>query len=70
MLYMQKRFSTDDDDNKKHHKVTDHCQYTGNYREAAQDTFNLRYKTPKEIPLVFHNGSTFDYHFITKELAK
>ena len=31
---------------------------------------NLRYKTPKEIPVVFHNGSTYDYHFIIKELAE
>ena len=25
---------------------------------------------PKEIAVVFHNGSTYDYHFITKELAE
>ena len=25
---------------------------------------------PKEIPAVFHNGSTYDYHFIIKELAE
>ena len=31
---------------------------------------NLRYKIPKEIPIVFHNGSTCDYHFIIKELVK
>ena len=31
---------------------------------------NLRYKIPKEIPVVFHNGSSYDYHFIIKELAK
>ena len=30
----------------------------------------MRYKVPKEIPVVFHNGSTFDYHFIIKELVK
>ena len=30
----------------------------------------MRYKIPKEIPAVFHNGSTYDYHFIIKELAK
>ena len=30
----------------------------------------MRYKIPKEIPVVFHNGSTYYYHFIIKELAK
>ena len=30
----------------------------------------MRYKVPKEIPVVFHNGSTDDYHFIIKELVK
>ena len=34
------------------------------------DINNLRYKVPKEILVVFHNGSTYDYHFIIKELAK
>ena len=24
---------------------------------------------PNEIPVVFHNGSNHDYHFIIKELA-
>ena len=52
---------------KKYHKVKDHCHYTGKYRGAAHDICNLRYKTPKGIPVVFHNGSTFDYHFIIKE---
>ena len=55
---------------KKHHKVRDHCHYTGKYRGAAHNICNLRYKAPKEIPVVFHNGSTYDYHFIIKELAK
>ena len=65
----KKRFSIDDN-NKKCHKVKDHCHYTGKYRGAAHDICNLRYKTPKEIPIVFHNGSTYDYHLIVKELAK
>ena len=29
-----------------------------------------KYRIPKEIPIVFHNGSRYDYHFIIKELAK
>ena len=51
-------------------KKKDHCHYTGKYRGAAHDICNLRYKIPKEIPIVFHNGSTYDYHFIIKEFAE
>ena len=59
-----------DKSDKKHHKVTDHCHCTGKYRGAAHNIYNLRYKVAKEIPVVFHNGSTYDYHFIIKELVK
>ena len=65
----KKGFSTNDN-NKKYHKVRDHCHYTGKHRGPAHDNCNLRYKIPKEIPVVFHNGSTYDYHFIIKELAE
>ena len=44
--------------------------YTGKFRGAAHSGSNLRYKVPKEIPIVFHNGSTYDYHFIIKKLAE
>ena len=70
---MQKEFSTDENDKntfKLYHKVRDHCHYTGKFRGAAHSICNLRYKTPKEIPIVFHNGSTYDYHFIINKLAK
>ena len=50
-------------------KVRDHCHFTGKYRGAAHNTCNLRYEIPKNIPVIFHNGSTYDYHFIIKELA-
>ena len=50
-------------------KVRDHCHYTGKYKGAAHSICNLRYKIPREIPVVFHNGSTYDYHFIIKQLA-
>ena len=42
----------------------------GKYRGTAHDIYNLRYKTSKEIPVAFHNGSTHDYHFIIKKLAE
>ena len=63
----KKEFHTID---KKNYKVRDHCHYTGKYRGAAHNVCNLRYKVPKEIPVVFHSGSTYDYHFIIKELVK
>ena len=63
----KKAFDTID---KKHHRVRDHCHYTGKYRGAAHNICNSRFKVPKEIPVVFHNGSTYDYHFIIKELVK
>ena len=63
----KKEFNKDD---KKHYKVKDHCHYTGKYRGAAHNICNLRYRIPKEIPIVFHNGSAYDYHFIIKELVK
>ena len=65
----KKEFDTGDSD-EKHHKVKDHCHYTGKYSGAAHNICNLRYKIPKETPIVFHNGSTYDYHFIIKELVK
>ena len=65
----KKEFNTDNSD-KKHHKVKDQCPYTGKYRGAAHNICNLRYRIPKETPIVFHNGSTYDYQFIIKELVK
>ena len=60
----KKKFSTDDD-NKKYH-----YHYIEKYRGAAHNICNLRYKIPKEIPVVFHNGSAYDHHFIIKQLAE
>ena len=34
VIYARKGNSTDDDD-KKPHKVREHCHYTGKYRDAA-----------------------------------
>ena len=54
---------------KKCRKVRDHSHYTGDYRCTAHSIFNLKCSVPKKIPIVFHNGSNYDYHFIIKELA-
>ena len=61
----KKEFSND----KKYCKVRDHCHYTGRFRGAPCSICNLCYKIPREILVVFHNSSTYDYHFIIKQLA-
>ena len=69
----EQEFCTDENNKKEFklkQKVRDHCHYTGKYRGAAHSNCNLNYKIPKEIPVVFHNGSTYDYHFIIKQLVK
>ena len=63
----KKEFNKNDEEN---YKVRDHCHYTRKYRDAAHNICNLRYKIPKEIPIVLHNGSTYDYDFIIKDLVK
>ena len=56
---------------KKYRKVRDHCHYTEEeYKGAAHSICSLKYSVPKTLPIVFHNGSNYDYHFIIKELAK
>ena len=70
LCYIHKKEFDNNDNDKKQQKVRDHCHYTGKYRGAAHNICNLRYKLPKEIPVVFHNASTYDYHFIIKELVK
>ena len=70
VCYICKKEFDNNDNNKKQQKVRDHCHYTGKYRGAVHNIYNLRYKIPKEAPVVFHNGSTYDCHFIIKELAK
>ena len=59
-----KEFDNDKD------KVRDYCYFTGRYIGAAHNDCNLRHKIPKNIPIVFHNGSMYDYHFLIKEFAE
>ena len=54
---------------KQYCKVSDHCQYTGEYRAAVHKICNLKYSVPKKTPIAFHYGFNYDYHFIIKELA-
>ena len=75
-VYKKRIFLDENDENendekiKKHQKVKVHCYYTGKFRGAAHSICNLRYKVPKNIPIVIHNGSTYHYHFIINQLAE
>ena len=55
---------------KKYHKVRDHCHFTGEYRGTAHSICNLKYSVPKKIPIAFHDGSNYDYHFIKKQFPE
>ena len=68
--YSQLKFEKEFSNDKKYRKVRDHCHYTGKFRGTAHNNCNLRYKISREIPAVFHNGSTYDYRFIIKQLTK
>ena len=50
-------------------KIRDHCHFTGKYSDTAHGICNLKFNVPNEIPVVFHNSSNYDYHFIIKVLA-
>ena len=53
---------------KKYCKVRDHCHYARKHRGAANRICNLKHRVTKKMPVTFHNGSNYDYHFIIKEL--
>ena len=48
--------------NRNYEKVRDHCHYTGKYGGAAYSICNLKFNVPNEIQVVFHKGSSYDYH--------
>ncbi|CAD6233886.1 GSCOCG00012328001-RA-CDS [Cotesia congregata] len=50
-------------------KVRDHCHFTGKFRGAAHNSCNLNFKKSHIIPIVFHNLSGYDCHFILESVA-
>ena len=55
---------------KKYRKSWDHVSYASEYKDVVHSICNLKYSVTKKIPIVLHNGSNYDYHFIIKENAE
>lgn len=51
-------------------KVRDHNHLTGSYRGPACNNCNINYKLPNFIPVVMHNLSRYDAHFIVPHLGR
>ena len=47
-------------------RVRDHCHPTCKFKGAAHEGCNLKYKIPKFLPVVFHNLSGYDSHYLLK----
>ena len=62
----KQEFDEEFNEDQNYCKVQDHSHCTREYQGATCSICNLRYKTPKEIPVVFRN---YDHHFIIKELV-
>ena len=54
---------------KNYGKVRDDCNFTDKHKGAAHSICYLKFNVPAKTPVVFHNGSNYDYYFIIKELA-
>ena len=54
---------------KKIRKVKDHCHCTEKIRGAAHSNCNLKYKAPKDIPIIIHNAR-YDTPFIINQLVE
>ena len=51
-------------------KLRDHCHENGKYRGTACEICNLRYEQQNFNPVIFHNGSGYDFNLLYSELFK
>ena len=51
-------------------RVRDHDHVSGQYRGAAHNICNLKYRITWKVPVVFHNLRGYDSHLIMQEIGK
>ena len=49
-------------------KRIDHDHLTGKFRSVLHNNCNLKYRIPNKIPIIFHNLTNYDEHFIIQSL--
>ena len=50
--------------------VEDHCHWSGDFRGCACLSCNTKMREPQYIPVFFHSGGGFDFHFIIRAIAE
>ena len=59
----------DDENYENKRKVKDNYYYTRKFRGATHSKCNLKYKIPKDVPILIHNAS-YDTRFLINQLAE
>ena len=70
--FCNEKFCYDKSDKKykNYCKVRDHDYYIGKFGGVAHSICNIRAKIINDIPVISHNGSRYDYHFIIEGVVK
>ena len=51
-------------------KVKGDCNFTGKYRGWTYCICNLRFVAPRDIFIILHNGSDYNFHLMVKHLSE
>ena len=56
--------------NVKEELLRDHDHYTGEYKNSAHKTCNIKFYYEKSLNVFFHNLKGYDSHFLIQDLGK